>query len=75
MPIDGLPAKNENAMRWGVRIHVLSYVVANVIQVLVWWWFTPEQHFWPIWSIVGWGAGLIAHIWAVRAATRRLIRT
>jgi hypothetical protein len=67
--------KNENALRWGVRIHVLSYVAANLIQVLVWWLFTPDLHFWPIWSIVGWGAALVAHIWGVRAATRRLIRT
>ena len=66
--------RDANAMWWGVRIHVLCYAAANLIQVLVWWLFTPDLHFWPIWSIVGWGAGLIAHIWGVRAATRRLIR-
>lgn len=63
--------KNDNAMRWGLRVHVLCYLAANLIQVLVWWLFTPEQHFWPIWSILGWGAGLVAHAWAVRAMSRR----
>jgi hypothetical protein len=67
--------RNAAAMRWGVRIHVLSYLVANLIQVLVWWLFTPELHFWPIWSILGWGAGLVVHVWVVRAASRRLIET
>jgi hypothetical protein len=68
-------SKSDEGMRRGVQIHALCYVAANLIQVLVWWLFTPELHFWPIWSIIGWGAGLIAHIWGVRAATNRVIRT
>lgn len=60
--------KSESALRWGVRIHVLWYVLANVAQVLVWWLATPDIFFWPLWSIVGWGIGLVAHIWAVRSA-------
>jgi hypothetical protein len=67
--------KTDNAMRWGLRIHVLGYLAGNLIQVLVWWLFTPEQHFWPVWSILGWGAGLVAHIWAVRATSRKFVRT
>lgn len=58
-------------MNVGLRIHALCYVAANVIQILVWWQFTPELHFWPVWSIVGWGAGLVAHIWAVRSVSRK----
>jgi hypothetical protein len=60
--------KSESALRWGVRIHVLWYVLANVAQVLVWCLATPDIFFWPLWSIVGWGIGLVAHIWAVRSA-------
>ena len=67
--------ENAGAVRWGVRIHLLCYIAANLSQVLVWWLFTPDQHFWPIWSILGWGAGLVIHIWAARAASRRLINT
>jgi hypothetical protein len=63
--------KNSNAMRWGVRIHALCYLAANLIQVLVWWLFTPELHFWPIWSIVGWGVGLVVHFWTVGAAVQK----
>jgi hypothetical protein len=44
---------------------VLVYVLANLSQVVVWWAYTPEQFFWPLWSILGWGVGLIFHIWAV----------
>ncbi|MFC6021394.1 2TM domain-containing protein [Plantactinospora solaniradicis] len=62
--------KSGTAVRWGLRIHVLGYVAANAIQVLVWWLFTPEQHFWPVWSIVGWGVGLAFHIWAVASPSR-----
>jgi hypothetical protein len=60
--------KSESAMKWGVRIHVFWYVVANVAQAIVWWLATPDIFFWPLWSILGWGIGLVAHIWAVRAA-------
>ncbi len=67
--------KNAKAMILGLRIHVLCYVAANLIQILVWWQFTPEQHFWPVWSIVSWGAGLVVHIWSVRSASRKLSPT
>ena len=53
----------------GVQAHVLVYLLANVIQVIVWWAYTPEQFFWPLWSILGWGIGLVFHIWAVRSAS------
>ncbi|GLY08115.1 MULTISPECIES: 2TM domain-containing protein [Actinoplanes] len=55
----------------GLQIHALCYVVANLIQALVWWLFTPDLHFWPIWSILGWGAGLLAHYWSVHIARAR----
>jgi hypothetical protein len=45
-------------------------VVANVIQVMVWSLFDSDNHFWPIWSIVGWGIGLAFHIWAVSSRSR-----
>lgn len=54
----------------GVQAHVLVYVIANVIQIAVWWTYTPDQHFWPIWSILGWGIGLFFHIWAVYSGSK-----
>jgi hypothetical protein len=60
--------KSDSALRWGVWIHAFWYVVANVAQVIVWATATPDVFFWPLWSIVGWGIGLVAHFWAVRVA-------
>lgn len=60
--------KSDSAQRWGLWIHALWYVVANVAQVIVWRTVTPDIFFWPLWSILGWGIGLAAHFWAVRAA-------
>ena len=62
--------KSETARRWGLRVHVLCYVVANVVQVLVWWLFDSHHHFWPVWSIVAWGIGLAFHIWAANSQSR-----
>ncbi|MFJ9710966.1 2TM domain-containing protein [Streptomyces sp. NPDC101234] len=67
--------KSEKAMRWGLRIHLFWYVVANVAQVVVWAIFTPDLFFWPLWSILGWGIGLLSHFWAVRSKTRSLVRS
>ena len=62
--------KSESALRWGLWIHALWYVLANVAQIIVWAVVTPDIFFWPLWSIVGWGIGLVAHFVAVRAALR-----
>ncbi|WP_432832433.1 2TM domain-containing protein [Dactylosporangium sp. CA-092794] len=56
----------------GMRIHLVFYVLVNLIQVVVWWVFTPDQFFWPLWSIVGWGIGMASHIWAVYAVSRHV---
>jgi 2TM domain len=57
--------KNETARKWGLRVHLLCYCLANLVQVVLWWLFTPEHFFWPLWSSLGWGIGLAFHIWAV----------
>jgi hypothetical protein len=62
--------KSASAMKWGLRVHIFWYVVANLAQVVVWWLATPDQFFWPLWSVLAWGIGLVAHIWAVRSALK-----
>ncbi|MEO3862117.1 2TM domain-containing protein [Acrocarpospora sp. B8E8] len=57
--------KSESAKKWGLRAHLLAYVLANVAQVIVWWLYDPEHFFWPMWSIVFWGIGLVFHYWGV----------
>ena len=47
-----------------------GYLLANIGQIFTWYYATPDDHFWPIWSIVGWGIGLGFHIWAARRALR-----
>jgi hypothetical protein len=42
--------------------HLLSYVVVNAFLVVIWA-VTSGGYFWPIWSIAGWGIGLIFHAW------------
>jgi positive regulator of sigma E activity len=66
--------KSEKAMRWGLRIHLFWYVIANLAQVVVWAIFTPDLFFWPLWSILGWGLGLVSHFWVIRAKSRSLAR-
>jgi len=46
----------------GFSIHLLVYVLVNALLVVIWL-STGRGYFWPIWSIVGWGIGLVAHRW------------
>ncbi|MEU7928233.1 2TM domain-containing protein [Micromonospora sp. NPDC049801] len=59
-------SKSETAAKWALVIHFVWYVVANLAQIVVWWFVTPDQFFWPVWSIVAWSIGLAFHFWAVR---------
>jgi hypothetical protein len=62
--------KSETASKWGLRVHILCYVVVSLVQVVLWWLFTPEHFFWPLWPMLGWGIGLAFHIWAVYSPSR-----
>lgn len=62
--------KSETARKWGLRVHVLSYVAVNLAQVVLWWLLTPEHFFWPLWSMLGWGIGLAFHIRALSRPAR-----
>ncbi|MEO3929079.1 2TM domain-containing protein [Micromonosporaceae bacterium B7E4] len=63
--------KSETARKWGLRVHVLCYLLSNVGQVFTWYYATPDHFFWPIWSILAWGIGLAFHAWSVN---RRPVR-
>jgi positive regulator of sigma E activity len=68
-PVGMPPKPTAAAMKLGLRIHVLCYIVGNLAQVVLWWILTPDLFFWPLWSIVGWGIGLGFHVWSVRRFT------
>jgi hypothetical protein len=49
-------------------IHLMVYLVVNFSLVLVYFFstgYTEEDGFWPIWSILGWGIGIIFHALSV----------
>jgi hypothetical protein len=64
-------AKSERQLRVGLRVHVICYAAAHVVQVVLWWLFTPQHFFWPLYSLVAWGIGLAFHIRAVSSRSRR----
>lgn len=47
--------------------HVRAYVAVHVLLIAIWA-LTGFGYFWPAWSLLGWGFGLLAH---ARCAPRR----
>lgn len=45
------------------RTHLLAYVLVNAFLVVIWAVSGPDNFFWPIFSILGWGIGLTFHAW------------
>ncbi len=48
----------------GFKTALLAYVVVNMVLVGVWY-FTGQGYFWPAWSMVGWGLGMVMFGWQV----------
>lgn len=47
------------------QTHLLVYVLVNGMLVGIWALNSPGAFFWPLFSIVGWGIGMILHGWDV----------
>ena len=45
-----------------IRWHVILFVIINALLCVIFYLTTPGGYFWPMWSILGWGVGLIVHI-------------
>lgn len=43
--------------------HVAVYVLVNALLVVVWRVTNYPGHFWPMWSLLGWGIGVVFHAW------------
>jgi len=41
--------------------HFLAYALVNMLLLAIYYLTTPGGYFWPVWSMAGWGLGLIAH--------------
>jgi len=45
--------------------HLLGYVLVNAFLVVIWAVIGAHGFFWPIFSIAGWGIGLVMNAWDV----------
>ena len=66
-PRPALPADHEAAIerieaKRGFRIHAAVYATVNLLLIVVWA-ITSRKYFWPIWPMLGWGAGLGVNYW------------
>ena len=50
--------------RRGLGANVLAYVMVNAMLVVIWY-VTGAGFFWPIFPILGWGIGVVFHVWDV----------
>ncbi|MGW5263194.1 DUF1707 domain-containing protein [Microbispora sp. NPDC004025] len=71
-------ARKARAARLGVRIHAGVYAGVSLLMVVVWLAVGRATDFWypwPIWPVLGWGAGVLGHAvpvtLAIRARERR----
>jgi hypothetical protein len=46
----------------GFFVHLAVYIVVNIGLILLWWWTSGGKgHPWFVWTLGGWGIGLIFH--------------
>ena len=55
-------AKRRVFFKKTIKWHVIIYLIINVFLCAVYYFTTPAGYFWPKWSILGWGIGLIIHV-------------
>ena len=55
-------AKRRVFLKKALRWHVILFLVINALLCAIYYLTTPGGYFWPMWSILGWGIGLIVHI-------------
>ena len=42
------------------RVHLSVYLAVNALLVVIWA-MTSAGYFWPVWPMLGWGIGVVAH--------------
>jgi len=45
-----------------IKWHTIIFLIINVFLCAIYYFTTPGGYFWPMWSIAGWGLGLIIHV-------------
>jgi len=61
-------AKRRVILKRTIKWHIIIYVIINVLLCVIYGLTTPNGYFWPMWSIIGWGVGLIMHVVVIGAA-------
>ena len=62
-----LRAKRRVFLKKTVKWHAIIYLAVNALLCVIYCLSTPSGYFWPLWSIVCWGAGLIAHAVVIKS--------
>lgn len=44
--------------RAGFKWHLVSYLLVNTFLIAIWY-FGQANYFWPKWTLIGWGIGLL----------------
>ena len=52
-------------------IHLTVYILVNAFLVFIWW-ITTADYFWPMWPMLGWGIGVVAHAVTLGVGTSRI---
>ena len=55
-------AKRRVALKKAIQWHIIIFLIVNAFLCAIYYLTTPNGYFWPLWSILGWGIGLIMHI-------------
>jgi uncharacterized membrane protein len=61
--------KRAAGLRTGFRIHLAVFVMVQLLLLAIWL-STGADFPWPLFVLLGWGAGVAAHGLALRAAAR-----
>ena len=48
-----------------LQAHLIAYGTVNLLLIGIWFATMPGGFFWPMFPLLGWGIGLIFHIWDV----------
>jgi len=55
----------------GFFAHLTVYVLVNTMMILVWVFLARSSHPWFVWTLGGWGVGLVLHYLSVFVFSRR----
>ena len=55
----------------GFFVHLTVYVLVNTMMILVWAFVARSSHPWFVWTLGGWGIGLVLHFLNVFVFSRR----